>query len=175
MNKYKSCTIFRINAEDANDWYVSGTTSSTKKVRAQYIRNPPKEFKNRYPNKYERKKFGMWVIKLESYSCSSKKELNERIHYWIERIQVEDRGKYNLINKPKGKTKKEVTKARNKRYEKKHKLKLQKKRKDKYHANKEEYLAKKKVKVTCGCGSCVQKMNLATHRKTKKHKKWESL
>lgn len=57
----------------------------------------------------------------------------------------------------------------NKQYREQNTDKIQEKKKQYYQDNKEKISIKNKEKITCDCGSCINKGDLSQHYKTKKH------
>ena len=47
-------------------------------------------------------------------------------------------------------------------------------RKERYEANRDEVLAKQSIKLTCGCGSTFRQSDRARHERTKKHTTWSA-
>jgi hypothetical protein len=68
---------------------------------------------------------------------------------------------------------KEVLAEKRKEYWQTNRDALLEKQKERYYTNRDERLARQRVKVTCECGSEVGKGDVARHRRTQKHKKWE--
>ncbi len=81
----------------------------------------------------------MKIYLVENYSCNSKSELEDRENYYIKNFECVNQRQAPSIS---------IIRRRETQY---------------------KYVAKNKFKIMCECGFEISKLNISTHRKTKKH------
>jgi hypothetical protein len=121
---------------------------------------------------------------VEEFSCENKDQLHKRERFYIENNDCVNKQIPSRTLKEYYKQNKDRIKAKNKeywdqnrnelletvkKYYKKNKDKFQHKSKEYYEENKDRILVNQKTKVTCECGSVVNKSSLVRHKRTKKH------
>ena len=136
--------------------------------------------------------FNNWsMIQLEEFKFNTRQELAGRERHWFETLQA------TLNVKTPARTHKEyyqdnseLVAKKKSEYSNKCRERLTKYHKEWYNNNKEKRLQKYKIyrdnnktiiyekagqKIMCECGSTLRKSDIAHHKKSKKHKQWESL
>jgi len=183
---------------DITDIYIGSTTELTKRRyhHKSACINPNNRVKyNRPVYQYIRENGGWdnWeVVKIENYDCKCGEDLYKRERELFEILKP-------TLNKYRpnisAEELKELKKNCDKEYQQKNKVKIKEYKKGYYEKNKElrkicdkeyrknnkdkikEYREKNREsfrkkaneKITCECGSTINRGNLSTHRKTKKH------
>jgi len=184
--RYKNGKIYRLVSSLTTEVYI-GSTIRTLNYRLNCHMTGYKQFlkKERCDcTSFRLFEKGIDEVKIElieKYSCNCKSELEKRERYWIENT-------VNCVNKNiPTRTVKEycqynrgtIAEKKKKRYQTNRETILEKyqnnrdirlgQMKNYYHSNRENILEKMKVKITCECGSTINKGELTRHKKTKKH------
>jgi len=95
------------------------------------------------------------MIQVEQYSAKDKKDLHTRERYWLEQLKC-------VLNK-------QTPSRSNAEYYINNKDKIVKQQVEYKSNNKERIAERWAEKVTCECGSVIQKYYLSTHKKSQKH------
>jgi predicted GIY-YIG superfamily endonuclease len=155
MDKYDNSVIYMIKCKDENikDCYVGSTTNFKKRKRQHKCscNNPNDKGYNYKVYKFIREHGGFdnWDFEIiVQQKCNDKQELYKIERWFIELYET------TLNQSVPGKFIREDHKQYNKQY-----------RKD----NKEELNEKRKIKITCECGSTVRKYDIMRHKKSIKH------
>lgn len=179
-NKYEDSKIYKLISDSTDRVYI-GSTYKTLNERlsshkSDYNRNKEKKNVRKLANSFHLFKIGNIRIELlESYPCSSKRELHERERYWIDHykekcinkcIPTRSRDEYYKDNR-------EKYRELEKKYYQKNKQKLSAKAKEYREKNKDTIKAKDAIKITCFCGGIYNGKHKARHMKTEKHTKWD--
>jgi hypothetical protein len=132
------------------------------------IKKKTKDYRNNNKEKIA-KNYKEYRIKNKESLLIKKKEYYEKYKEEIAKKNKE----YAINNKEKIKeywnnNKEKRIKKDKRRYEK-HKKKILEQKKEYYEKNKKKILEKKKIKITCQCGSNICKSDLKRHLKSKKH------
>jgi len=116
------------------------------------------------------------MILVETIEFQDKKELLERERYYIQnypcinkRLPITTYEEKKEYDKEYREENKEHYKEYRKEYHQLNKEKINKRIAEHYQLNKEKILQNKKEKIKCDCGAVVNKSNLSSHKKTKKH------
>lgn len=121
------------------------------------------------------------IILIETCSCENKDELHKRERYWIETLKSslnkvlpgrtrKERMESTNYNKIYYEQHKEQLLVKGREYSKKYRQENKTLISEKYDANRKKIAEKKKIKITCECGSTFRKDGNAEHKKTQKHK-----
>ena len=172
---YQNTIIYKIVCKDLNikDLYIGHTTNFKERKRCHKKRcnYHCKKYSNLYVYKFIRDNGGWdnWdMIEVEKYSCLNVYEALKRERYWYEELQG------NLNIQIPSRTPEEYSK----KYKEEHKEEIKQKNKEYIRKYREEYkeqiAEKRNEKIECDCGSIVCKGDLSRHKKTKKHKNFES-
>lgn len=190
MPNYQNGKIYTLRSHQTDNIYIGSTieklSSRMAKHRCDYKRW--KEGTMNYVTSFEILQYDDCYIELlEIYPCNCKMELEQREGKFIREMDcvnklVAGRNKkeYNKENKVQiaGWKKEYYEKNKqkfveyNKEYYKENKGKLKEYNKEYYKKNKEIKLKYNKEKITCPCGSVINRNSKSRHEKTKKHKKW---
>jgi hypothetical protein len=197
MTDFSKSVIYKIchKYDYANHKEYIGSTNNFRERKNRHYNNTINERSDNYNVPlyiYIRDSGGIhnWIfLKIEDFSCSSKKELKEREKYWIklydsklnistpngtlkewyhnniERCRQTSRRFYhNNIEKER-----ERSKIVYEKYKHLHAEKRNEREKQRYNENKKEYNAKRAEKIVCDiCGSLSRLGDIAKHKRTKK-------
>ena len=194
MVNYNNAKIYKIipmNSDDESDVYFGSTTKEYLSQRMDTHRHENrrwKEGKRNYISSFLLfDKYGLEnckIILLENINANSKDELISRESYYIrnnkcvnkvipDRTDSEYKKYYYYKNKENILLKKKEydknNKEKLKEYCKENKLRISNYHKEYQIKNREKIEEKRKVKVTCECGSICRKDGFSDHKKTKKH------
>ena len=154
LNSYTFSLIYKVSSKIGNCVYYGSTTDLMERIR-----------KHKSDYKYNRPCYSKLVLKypdykfeiVEYYPCENKKQLNKREGYY--------QRTYDCVNRNvAGRTRKEHYQDHVEDI-----LKYQKKYRDEH---KEKISEKRKIKITCKCGSVVRKSDIRQHERSKKHIKY---
>jgi hypothetical protein len=163
MVNYSNSSIYKICCLDPSikDVYVGSTTNL--KIRKQNHKNCCNNSNHKsynfpvYKLIRENGGFENWeMIEIEKYQATDKRQLHTRERYWLETLEA-------TLNKL-------VPTRTTKEYYEDNKESVIKKTIEYYEKNKQLLNEKRKVKMTCECGSIHRKDEKSRHIKTKKHK-----
>ena len=178
--RYQNGKIYKLVSDVSDDVYYGSTCLPLAKRlywhKHNYVRHNKEKY--RYTTSFKVLDNGLNtvdVVLVEEYPCDNKMELHKRERHYIEN--------YDCVNKVVPcRTKKEYQEShtieirnRKNEYRKANKDKISKQGKAYRLANKAKIKEKARRMVTCVCGSCVRKDYLASHRKTIKHRSFETL
>ena len=189
---YSKTSIYKICSKDINikEIYV-GHTTDMRRRKSQHKHSCINE-KNKIHNlnvyQFIRENGGWdnWdMIEIERYNAIDGYDATKRERYWIEELKAtlniviptrtqkeyyENNKEYFIkINKKYNLNNKEILKEYKKEYRENNKEIINEKLKKYYNDNKEDYSEKRKEKITCECGCVFRKVDLARHKKSKKH------
>jgi len=180
---YQNSVIYKICCKDPEikDIYVGSTTNFKRRMsNHKSICNNEKSEKYNLPvYRFIRDTGGFenWsIVKIRDVCCKDKYDLVAEERKEFEKLdatlnsQYPRRSKKEYFKKYREENK-EKERERNKDYREKNKEKERERLKDYREKNKEKI----KEKVECPCGSVISKGNLATHKKSQKHKNWEKI
>ena len=179
MPLFENSVIYKIVHKDDQDnqmIYIGSTTNfrGRKYEHKGNCCNENKKEYNFYVYQYIRENGGWdeWeMIAIETYPCESKRDLEIRERYWIEKFKsklnkiIPTRNKQEFYEKNK-----EQISEMNKEYYEANKERICEMKKEYYEANKEKIREYKSQIVTCECGCEVTKSHLSRHMKNVKHK-----
>jgi hypothetical protein len=179
MPDYSKGKIYTIRFHNTNEIYIGSTTQSLAVRFGGHKRGG--SIKCSLYKLINSKYNGDWSVcyyeLYENYSCNNKEELCKKEGELIRLFKNDEN--YNCINcRIAGRTDIEYDRehAEIRKENRKNNPDIFKKRdKDYYENNKEKINERKKEKITCACGLCIAKGNLADHIKTKKHQNYLSL
>tara|TARA_R110000796_G_scaffold242060_1_gene363985 strand:+ start:373 stop:927 length:555 start_codon:yes stop_codon:yes gene_type:complete len=174
MNKYQEGKIYKIVCNITNETYY-GSTIKTLEERLRLHKYDKHCMSREIINggNYE-------IILIKNYPCKSQYELeeeegkyirdneciNKKIPHRTNKEYYEDnKNKINKQVKKWGENNKEKVNEYKKKYRENNKEKIKEWRDN----NKEEINKKQKEKITCECGSIINRNHLARHKKTIKH------
>jgi len=196
-NRYHNGKIYTIRSHQSDLYYIGSTCMPLYKRLYKHNINK-KEYENgkhNYVSSFEILKYEDHYIELlEEYKCENKTELERRegelirenkekcvnIKKYMSRTK-EDKKEYNkeyLINnkehiykknKEYREENKELLKTMNKEWRDNNKPIIKELSKKYYETNKDAILEKSKIRITCICGSTINKIEKAKHERTKKH------
>ncbi len=158
MPNYENGKIYKLICDKTDKIYIGST------VRNLNIRLSG--HKNKTSLCFSKQLFELGEVKIElieNYPCNSRKELNTRERYFIEKY------KDIVVNKV------IPTRTNNeyyKEYLKNDEKKLQFKKNQKRYYDKSGLLRNEKTKILCDCGGKYVKRNKKFHQKTNKHKNY---
>tara|TARA_R110002012_G_scaffold117944_1_gene266049 strand:+ start:289 stop:852 length:564 start_codon:yes stop_codon:yes gene_type:complete len=179
MPNYQNGKIYKLTCDKSDKIYIGSTTQKLNERLCSH--------KTLDCNSKELLELGEVKIELiENYSCNSKKELETKERYYIEkykdivinkRIPTRTMKEYYQANKNKKleyqkdyyQNNKECCKEYHQNYYKNNKEKKAQQQKQYRQANKDIISEKKKIKMTCDCGSVLRKDDFSRHYRTKKH------
>lgn len=98
----------------------------------------------------------------EDYRVNLKANMNDRRCYRTEEVKKEQKQQGN-------KKYREKHKDEMREYQKEYRVTHKEEKREYREKNKEQLLAKSKIKITCECGCEIQKCNISKHLKTEKH------
>ena len=159
MPNYQNGKIYKIISQHTDKCYVGSTTLKYLSLRLTKHRV---SYKNNSPttSKYILELGDYEIVLLELCPCNSKDELHKRERHYIDILDC--------VNKNKPRTKEEI-----KQYQFQYRVDNKDKSKEYYKdyriKNKEAISEKNKIKITCDCGAELRKVDISTHKKTKKH------
>ena len=184
MPNYTESMIYKLCCKDTTieEIYIGSTISFRNRKRAH---KKDCNTINRKSHNYKVYQFirdnGGWdnwdMILIAKVNCNDKLELRKKEREFMEEYKPS-------LNMVKAQRDEEEKKEYHKEYHKTNRKEILKKQKEKYENNKEEMLEKqkkyretnredinkkKKVKVSCECGSIINKNVIARHYKSKKH------
>jgi hypothetical protein len=169
--RYEKAKIYKLSSRLTTDVYI-GSTIKTLNHRLSNHKSDYKSFiKNEYSDctsyrLFEKGIDDVEIELIEDYNCNSKRELEIRERFHIENT-------INCINK-------NLPTRNNKEYKMAHREAISERMKEyyksnkdvisaNYQANREAILEKRKIKITCECGSVIIKGNSQRHKKSIKH------
>ena len=174
--RYKNGKIYKLVSSLTTNVYI-GSTIQTLNKRLSCHKTDYKRYLKK-GKRYDCTSFqllekGIDAVRIElieDYSCNCKSELGKRERYWIENtvncvnrcIPTRTKKEYNQVYRG---TRLEKMKER---YQVNREVILEKMKVD-YQANREILLERRKVKITCDCGSTINKGELSIHKRTIKH------
>ena len=174
MVKYKESSIYKLCCKDPEitDEYIGSTTNFNRR-KAEHKQICCSEDDKAYHYKvYECiRAHGGWnnwdMVEIEKYEAVDRKDLHTRERFWIEKMGA-------TLNKCIPTRSITEWRQNNKEkiieYRQKNKEKIAKYQTEYRGKNKEKLNQKQKEKTNCECGSKLNKVNLARHRTTDKHK-----
>ena len=175
MPNYQNGQIYKIISNHLPDTcYIGSTTQSLAMRMTGHRRDYKKHLTGALKHMITSSKICCYpdakIYLIEDYPCNNKKELERRegeiMKEYMKNDDLED-----VVNRViVGRTKREYyvdNKEKKKQYHIDNKEKRNERSKQYYIDNRE----KLKQKITCECGCLVTKVNISTHRKTKKHLK----
>lgn len=157
MEKYNNGKIYVIKSNDDSIEYIGSTINSLSDRLSDHISDYKRYLDGRYSyiTSFEVLKLkDPFIVLLEDYPCSSKKELHEREKYWIKLKKC--------VNKAIPCRSKKEWYNDNKNY-------VINKSKKHYETNKETIKEKHRCRILCNCGSYFTLGNKNRHLKSKKH------
>jgi len=170
VRDYSKGVIYKLCCKDVNikEIYVGSSINmrERKKGHSKYSNNS-----NTKLYRYIRENGGWnnWnMIWIKNYPCNSKRELEAEEDKIMRELNATLNTNNAICNIEE---KKEKTKIKNKKYREKNKEKIKEKEKEYRETNKEKIKEKQKIKIMCECGCMINKSNISTHKKTKKHLK----
>lgn len=176
MPDYSNGKIYTIRFHNSNEIYIGSTVQSLKerfrihKTIGSIKCSLYKLINAKYEGNWDKCYYELY----ENYSCNNREELCKREGEIIR--QFKNDKNYDCINsRIAGRTDTEYDRenAEIRKENRKNNPDIFKKRdKDYYEKNKEKILERQRVKITCECGSCIAKGNLADHIKSKKHQEY---
>ena len=155
MNKYENSKIYKIVNPDTDNIYIGSTCQKYLCTRFNGHKQDYKNFKSGKDRKHANSTlifdasdniYDTKIILIENFPCNSKEELQKREFEIITNTK-------NCVNSCNGKYIND-------------KKKYQKEKMREYRKNNKEKL---KIKITCECGSVIQKCDFSRHCKTIKH------
>jgi hypothetical protein len=161
---YKNGKIYKLISDDTDKIYIGSTTSDLSK-RIYEHKVSLKRWKNKtgpYITSFEIMKYDNYeMILIEDYPCDNRNQLYSRERYWM------DKFKGICVNKCmyRGGNRKETWLAYANSHKEEQKIYYEENKKKIYEKSKE----KRKIKITCSCGSIFPKCRKSEHVKTKKH------
>lgn len=165
MVNYENGKIYKIESHIGDKIYVGSTTKQYLSQRMDKHRSSYKYWKNGkadYVTSYGLfDEYGLEnckIVLLEACECKSKDELHAREAHYIKLLTCVNKKILGLTKAESSKKYTEANKERIKIYEKQNRQK-----------NSESIKARKAIKYTCECGSCLVQNNKSYHIKTKKH------
>ena len=186
-NKYQRGKIYSIRSYQTDDIYIGSTVQKLYMRLASHRRNYNcwKKEKYHYVSSFEILKYDDAYIELiEECPCNDKNELNRREGQIIrsmdcvnkvipsrtkkeyyndnKNIILEKKKEYYIDNKEKILEKAHEYNDRKKEYRNKKQLQY-------YNQNKDKINEKRKIKITCECGSTFRKIDKRRHERSKKH------
>ena len=180
MPDYSKSVIYTIRSK--HNIYVGSTTDfKTRKYKHKNnITNVNRKEYNYKLYKTIRQNDGEWDMKAYSiFPCNSKMELSieeERVRQLLKADMNMKSCGTGLVGLTKSEYKKQYREKnrdyhieKSNQYREQNRDELNKKKKQYREQNRDELNEKQRQKVTCECGCDVNKVNLSTHRKTKKH------
>jgi len=179
MPNYENGKIYKLTCDKTDKIYIGSTVC---KLNYRLVSHKSLDCKSK-----ELFELGEVKIELiENYPCNTKKELETKERYYIqkykdivvnERIPTRTMKEYYQDNKKKKieyqkdyyQNNKECCKEYNQNYYNNNKEKRAQQQKQYRQANKDIISEKKKIKMTCECGSVITKDVFARHCRSKKH------
>jgi len=176
MPDYSKGKIYCLRSHQTDDVYIGSTVESLSRRKAKH-KNQYKSFLNEkyhYITAFEIVKYDDCYIELiENYPCENKEQLTKKEGEYIRNMKCVNKLIAGRTRKEYRKDNKEKIKERCKEYRENNKEKIKEKAKEYHEENKEKikkYREEKlKEKIICECGCKVQKLQLAKHKRTKKH------
>lgn len=188
MSKYNNGKIYKLVSNSVEGCYYGSTTQPL----SHRIRQHRSDYK-RWKAKIKRNctSFKLFeggdvdIILVEDYPCESKEQLHSRERHWIENneclnknIPTRTDSEYYQANRDKIYEKNIEWRKNNpvklaqymKKWRKNNHEKAKAYDKKKYEKHRDKILAQCKKKVTCECGTIVQRRNIIKHKTTDKHK-----
>ena len=161
MPDYSKGKIYCLRSHQTDDVYIGSTVESLSRRKAKH-KNQYKSFLNEkyhYITAFEIVKYDDCYIELiENYPCENKEQLTKKEGEYIRNMKCVNKFIAGRTQKEYRKDNKEKIKEKAKEYHEENKEKIKKYREEKL-----------KEKIICECGCKVQKLQLAKHKRTKKH------
>ena len=178
MPNYSKSIIYKLECKDPNvtEIYIGATTDfyTRKRQHKQKCINKDGKVENNTPKYCFMRLNGGWdnwqMIQIEEVNARNKRHLNQIEAKYIKDLKAELNYKI-----PQDIDEGLDMKEWQKEYNSKNAEKIAEYKKEYRAKNAEKIAEKKKKKVVCGCGSEVNKDNLAQHKKSIKHQNWENL
>jgi len=144
------CVNKRIECRTTKEWYIDNKDKIKQKVKQYYNDNKDKrleQMKEYYIDNKDKK-----IEYIKQYRIDNKEKILEynKQHYIDNKDRILEQKKQHYID---------------------NKEKILEQQKQYRIDNKEKILKRMKQKITCDCGCIVNKGNIATHKRTNKHKK----
>ncbi len=185
MPHYNNGKIYTVRFNNSNEIYIGSTTQSLAVRFGGHKRNNTSLYKL-IKSKYNDDWSVCYYELYENYSCNNKEELCKKEGEIIRQFKKDEN--YDCINKKIEARSdkqykednidkiKEYNKQYNKQYKKQYMIdnadKLKAEKQQYYQKNKEKISTDRKEKISCACGSCINKGDLSQHYKSQKHKKY---
>lgn len=183
MVNYSESSIYKLCCRDVNvkEIYVGSTVNFIRRKHSHKncCNNENNKDYNTYVYQFIRDNGGFNnfdMIEVERYKAIDKKDLEKRERYWIETLGA-DLNKIIPTRTIKEwyKDNKEVINEKRKEHYQDNKEKILEYHIRYYKKNKEKVKEYREEKITCECGSIINKNHLARHQKSIKHKVWENI
>ena len=188
MPNYQNSKIYCIRSHQCDDVYIGSTTLSLAQRLAKHRGDYKywKEGKKNWITSFQILKYeDAYIELLEKYPCNDKEELHVKEGQFIRKTEncvnrciagrtqkewyQENKEEINAKHKEYYQQNKEEIKDKARVYGNNNKEKITRYQKQYRQQHKEEIAEKAKVKITCECGSIINKWTINRHRKTKKH------
>ncbi len=153
MVNYQNAKIYQIICNITGERYIGSTCNTFSKRLSQHktiLKCSSKQI-------IERGDYDMVLI--EDCPCDNKNQLHAHERYYIDNMDC-------VNNNVPGRTRNEWREV--------NREVLSEKDKQRYEANRESIVEKKKIKITCECGVECRKDHLARHKRSKHHQLWEN-
>ena len=163
MINYNNSKIYKIVCNNTGLTYYGSTTQKYLSARLDQHRQVYRTYTSRKiinGGNYD-------ILLVENVNCNSKDELRARERFYIENNECVNKQIPGRTYKEWCKVNKEKLSEQNKKYRLDNKEKILKY----YQENKDKLAEKRKVKITCSCGSTFRKKDKARHERTQKHLK----
>lgn len=180
MPNYENGKIYKLTCDKTDKIYIGSTVCTLKQRLANH------KYKKKCMSKQLLELGEVKIELIKNYPCNTKKELETKERYYIEKYKDiivnkkiptrTDKEYYDEVDSERKKEKyynnKEYYKQKSKKnYEENRELKKQK-RKEYYLKNKDEILKKMSIKINCPCGGSTTKNDMSKHCKTNKHQNY---
>ena len=197
MPNYENGKIYKLTCDKTDKIYIGSTYQKylSKRLTVHKMKNNPC---------MSRQLFELGKVKIElieNCPCNSKKELETKERYYIEKYKDivvnkyiptrTDKEYYDEVDSQRKKEKydnnkeyykqkskknyeanKDIISEKDKKYYKENKDIISEKMKQYYQKNKDEIIKKKKIKMTCQCNSVIRKSEFFRHCKSIKHQNY---
>jgi len=195
MPNYQNGKIYKLICDKTDKIYIGSTVQSLKQRLGLH------KSKKTCTSKQLLELGEVKIELIENYSCNTKKELETKERYYIEKYKDivvnkciptrTDKEYYDEVDSQRKKEKydnnkeyykqkskknyeanKDIISEKDKKYYKENKDIISEKMKQYYQKNKDEIIKKKKIKMTCQCNSVIRKSEFFRHCKSIKHQNY---
>ena len=168
MPNYQNGKIYKLICDKTDKIYIGSTVQSLKQRLGLH------KSKKTCTSKQLLELGEVKIELIENYSCNTKKELETKERYYIEKYKniVLNKLLPTRTCKEWHKDNKEYVKQKKKEYHEKNKEHFKQKKKEYREKNKDEIKKKVSIKINCPCGGSTTKNHITRHCKTNKHQNY---